>query len=398
MKFAHLADCHIGSFRDPKLRDLSTQAFVAAMELCRTNAVDFILISGDLFNTAVPAVERLKTVVEELRITREAGIRVYTVAGSHDFSPNGKTMLDVLESAGLCTNVVKGTVTDGRLRLRFSADPSGAKITGMVGRRGMLERTYYDDLDRAALEAEDGFKIFMFHTALTELKSTELASMDSAPVSLLPKGFDYYAGGHVHERLQSSMPGYRQIVYPGPLFPNSFSELEKLGGGGFYLYEDGRLTYVPVQLHNVYPISVSGNSAEEIMHALKSEIESHEFYNTIVTLRVAGTCAAGSISDIDLRSVIATLYQRGAYFVMRNTAALSTAGFEEVKVREESIPDLERSIIREHAGKSELWTAEDEARIIDVLMTACNLDKNEGERSADFERRLVSATDHAVGF
>ena len=34
----------------------------------------------------------------------------------------------------------------------------------------------------------------MFHTALTEFKPEELDSMESQPLSLLPKNFDYYAG------------------------------------------------------------------------------------------------------------------------------------------------------------------------------------------------------------
>ena len=47
------------------------------------------------------------------------------------------------------------------------------------------------ELDLKNLEEEEGFKIFMFHTALTELKPKNLERMDSAPISLLPKGFDY---------------------------------------------------------------------------------------------------------------------------------------------------------------------------------------------------------------
>ena len=34
-------------------------------------------------------------------------IEVYVIPGSHDFSPSGKTMLDVLENSGLVINVNK---------------------------------------------------------------------------------------------------------------------------------------------------------------------------------------------------------------------------------------------------------------------------------------------------
>ena len=33
MKFTHMADCHIGSWRDPKLKDISTHAFVKAIDI-----------------------------------------------------------------------------------------------------------------------------------------------------------------------------------------------------------------------------------------------------------------------------------------------------------------------------------------------------------------------------
>src|SRR3989338_3984488 len=107
MKFAHLAYCHIGSWRDPKLKDISTIAFNKAIDKCIEEKVDFILIAGDLFNTSFPRIENLKTVVSTLKQLKDKNIPVYIIPGSHDYSPSGKTMLDVLENAGLFVNVVK---------------------------------------------------------------------------------------------------------------------------------------------------------------------------------------------------------------------------------------------------------------------------------------------------
>ncbi|MBW2993044.1 metallophosphoesterase, partial [Candidatus Woesearchaeota archaeon] len=67
MRFAHLADCHIGSWREPKLRDAGINAFIKMMNMCIEKNVDFILISGDLFNTSLPAVDHLKDAVEKLK-------------------------------------------------------------------------------------------------------------------------------------------------------------------------------------------------------------------------------------------------------------------------------------------------------------------------------------------
>ena len=67
MKFAHIADCHIGGWRDPKLRNTGAMAFEKAMDVCVDKNVDFILIAGDLFNTSLPSVDGLKLVVKKLK-------------------------------------------------------------------------------------------------------------------------------------------------------------------------------------------------------------------------------------------------------------------------------------------------------------------------------------------
>ena len=199
MKFAHLADCHIGSWRDPKLNNISTEAFKKAIDLSIEKNIDFVLIAGDLFNTSVPGIDKLKEVTKKLKELKDKDIPCYIIAGSHDFSPSGKTMLDVLEHAGLCTNVAKGELVDDKLKLNFTIDKkTGAKITGLLGKRGGLEKTYYEGLLKDDLEKETGFKIFILHSLLTELKPKDLEKADSQPLSLLPKNFDYYAGGHPH--------------------------------------------------------------------------------------------------------------------------------------------------------------------------------------------------------
>ena len=88
MKFAHLADCHIGGWRDPKLRNIAAKAFDKAIDSCIEKNVDFILIAGDLFNTSLPSVDGLKTAVKKLKGLKDKNIPVYLIAGSHDFSPS----------------------------------------------------------------------------------------------------------------------------------------------------------------------------------------------------------------------------------------------------------------------------------------------------------------------
>jgi len=399
MKFAHIADAHIGAWGEQKLRDLNSKAFSKAIEKSLSEQVDFILLSGDLFNTALPAIDCLKLAVEEFKRVYDAGIPVYFIAGSHDFSPSGKTMLDVLEKAGLMINVARGSVVDEKLRLHFVVDEkTGVKITGMIGKKGGLEKEYYKELDLAFLEQEEGPKIFMFHTALTELKPKDLEQMESNPVSFLPKGFDYYAGGHVHIVKNVSLEGYKNIVYPGPLFPNNFSEIEKLGCGGFYLYEEGKARYQPVEICKSLSLTIDceQRTAETIHELVLEQLEGKRVEDTLVTLRFKGTLKESKVSDVPFKEIIQELYDRGAYAVLKNSRQLQTAGFEEIKISHQNLEEAEDAIIQEHAGQSKVFSAEEEKKLVKALIQAFNAEKGEGERIGDFEVRVGENADHIL--
>jgi len=393
VKFAHLSDVHLGGWREPKMRAINQQSFDFAIQKCLSENVDFVLLSGDLFNTSMPPVDCLKHSVQKFKELRAAGIPVYLIPGSHDFSPSGKTMLDVLEEAGMFINVVKGDVETGKLRLKFTVDPkTGAKITGMLGKKGGLERTYYEDLDHAHLEAEQGTKIFLFHSALQEIKPKELAEMDAMSVSFLPKGFDYYAGGHVHVVDKASLEARQNIIYPGPVFPNNFAELEKLRHGSFVIYDNGTVTHVPLAVRQTVCITADaeGKTPSEVEEDLRNTLKGSDVENAIVTIRITGQLSQGRPSDVNLNDAIQHAYDLGAHIVMKNTNGLASKEFEQVTVVQHSIEDIEDALVREHTGKNSPFPLEREREIIRALLDTLAMEKNEGEKSADFEKRVIA--------
>lgn len=409
MKYAHMADCHIGAWRDPKLKDANMLAFENAIDMCVSKAVDFVLISGDLFNTALPPIDYLKRTVIKLKQLKESNIAAYIIAGSHDFSASGKTMIDVLEEAGLVVNVVKGTAVAEKLQLRFAVDPkTGAKITGMLGRKMLLDKKYYEQLDMEHLESEPGYKIFMFHTAIAELKPKELEKMDAEPISILPKGFNYYAGGHVHIISKVDLPDHKSVVYPGPLFPNSFREIEELHTGGMYLVESlnekTTAEYIPIKIHNAVSLIIdcSELAPELVLEKINKVLKNKEFVDTIVTIRLIGTLASGKASDIRFSEIFETVYSKGAYFVMKSTTQLKSKEFEHILITadSESESDMEAPVIKEHAGQM-VFPGSNKDQVhtisaINMLMQAFETYKREGEKVADFESRLKKDVDSAL--
>jgi len=99
MKFAHLSDIHLGAFSDRSLRDLSFDAFSYSVEKCIENDVDFVLISGDFFHNPVPDMSISRDAAEKLKEFKDRGIKVFTIYGSHDYSPLSASMIDIFEKA-----------------------------------------------------------------------------------------------------------------------------------------------------------------------------------------------------------------------------------------------------------------------------------------------------------
>jgi DNA repair exonuclease SbcCD nuclease subunit len=396
MRFAHIADCHIGAWREPLLRNANLQAFSRAVEICIEKKVDFVLISGDLFNTSFPSIDALKEAVLGLNSLRNSDIPVYIIPGSHDFSPSGKTMLDVLENARLLTNVFRGRVEGSKLKLRFTLDEkTGAKITGVLGKRGMLESSYYEELDRDSLEREDGFKIFMFHSPIQEI-IPEWQGPDSMPISIFPRGFGYYAGGHVHISKQERINGYGLFVYPGPLFPNGFSELEELQHGGFYLveYSNGEVKaeYQPIILYNVLSVKVNcdGKTPQQVSSEILESASGRELINTIVLIRLSGKLSSGKPADIPLPEIFESLYSKGAFVVLKNTNLIKTEDFESVSSAAGSLEEIEEAMLSENAPHMRVSPVEEKKMraFLSELMRALSAERREGERVQDFESRM----------
>src|SRR3989344_9011453 len=169
-RFAHMSDCHLGSWSNhPEMKEFAIRAFETAIDRCLSENVDFIIIAGDLLDTSLPGIDVLKRAVSSFRRCREAGVPVYMVAGSHDYSPTGKTMLSVFENAGLIVDVAKYTENNGRIMLEFTVDArTGCKLAGIFGRKGSFE---VESFSRIEIPKEDGTKIFVFHCGIDEHQS-----------------------------------------------------------------------------------------------------------------------------------------------------------------------------------------------------------------------------------
>lgn len=331
------------------------QAFEKSISISIKEQVDFILITGDFFDVNIPQLAPVKRAVEILKQARDSGIAVYMIYGSHDFNTANISMIDILHSAELFIKPTDFQSTTDSVILKFFVDKkTGAKITGISGRKVGLDREMYEKLDKKNLEMEDGFKIFLLHKGIQEILPSDMNFRDSLPISLVPKGFDYYGGGHIHKKVEKKING-SVIVYPGPLFGSSFQDLEETAKGekrGFYIISfDKKILdcrFIEINLVDIlYNEIVSSKwNSETLEDEITKNISGLEVKNKIVLIKVKGKLL-GKRSNIDFGKFSLDISNRGALMSFINTNNLSTDETKVIAVHSDNKFDIEREIFHE---------------------------------------------------
>jgi len=381
MKFAHLGDIHLGSWRHPELQQLNLESFKKAIDICIQNQVNFVLIAGDLFDSAYPPIEILKQTFSGFRRLKDANIRVYLIAGSHDYSASGKTFLDVLEKAGFCKNAYNPEKIENKEHTIILSPilHENVAIYGYPGRKSAME---VQELKNIKLQEAPGyFKILMLHTTLTGAKGT--LPIDSVDEDSLPP-VDYYALGHLHIDYQKD-----NFVYSGPVFPNNFEELEELKHGFFYIVEvnQDQLKYekINLKLRDVELVDLEIKNALTATGQILFELEKRNLENKVILLRLSGRLEKGKISNIDFQQIENQLKQKNTYAFLKSISKLR-GEVEEVKIEVDNMADIEQTIIKKFSDENPSQFNE----LIPSLINSLGIEKQEDEKSVIFENRLFS--------
>ncbi len=387
VRFAHISDVHLGGWKQQPLQDLNFQSFRMALDICMEKKVDFILIAGDLFDSAYPSIEILKDTFHEFKRLKEAKLPCFIIAGSHDYSISGKTFLDVLEKAGFCRNVTNIEETNDKIILNPLVY-NGIAIYGYPGKKSGLE---IEELRKIKLNDCPGmFKIFMLHTTIDKAKGT--LPIDSIECELLPKA-DYYALGHLHMDFQ-----YQNFVYPGPIFPNNFQELEDLQHGSFYIVDTelkNSLQKIDLKIKNTVLIDVEVKNAANATEQIVSEIEKKDVEDKIILLRVRGELESGNNSDIKFPRIEECALRKKAYFLLKNTHELKTKEVEmEIEVR--NIDNIEEESINLYSEQNP--NSFNFNSLIPQLIHSLSIDKQEGEKIESFTNRLLEESKKILKF
>jgi len=392
VRFAHISDVHLGGWKQEPLRNLNFQSFEKAIDICIENKLEFVLIAGDLFDSAYPPIEILKETFAQFKKLHDAKIPCFIIAGSHDYSVSGKTFLDVLEKAGFCKNVADFEIQNSEeCTEKIILNPTiykGVAFYGYPGKKSGLEIT---DLRKVKLQDSPGlFKIFMLHTTIDKAKGT--LPIDAIETSLLPPA-DYYALGHLHIDFK-----FHNFVYPGPIFPNNFAELEDLQEGSFYIVDTSstqNLQKVSLKIKEVLKIKIEISNALIATDLIISSLEKYNLKDKIILLRVKGELEQGKNSDIKFQKIEEFAKEKGAYFLLKNTYDLKTREADmAISVKARDTFEIEEETISVYSNQN----PSDLNKLIPNLMNALSTEKQEGEKNEVFEQRVLEEAKKVLEF
>lgn len=102
MRFLHTSDWHLGrSLHRTDLRDAQSRFLEHLVETAREQRVDAVLISGDIYDRAVPSVDAVALCEKALVRLRSTGARVILISGNHDSARRLGFSSALIDAAGV---------------------------------------------------------------------------------------------------------------------------------------------------------------------------------------------------------------------------------------------------------------------------------------------------------
>ncbi len=209
VRFIHTADLHLDSplrslaLRDPALAQLVETAtrttLIRIVDLCIEEAVDALLIAGDLYDSDQNSMHTAALLINQMRRLQKADIAVFIIRGNHD------SQAAITKRLSLPDNVHVFNTSGESVKL----PNTNAIIHGIsFGKKHIPESL----LPKFAQPLADHINIGMLHTSLNG--SAQHDEYAPCTVTELDEfGYAYWALGHIHKR---SVQGKETtIVMPG---------------------------------------------------------------------------------------------------------------------------------------------------------------------------------------
>ncbi len=195
VRFLHISDTHLGSrqyMRDDREEDFY-DAFREGIDIAIREKVDFIVHSGDLFDTWSPSNRALTEFKETALKMRDAGIPMYLVMGDHDRPKRTDyPAAKIFDFLGIKLMGHDGVETEV-----FTKGDEEVLIAGISNLKGSHVEQLKEEYQKAdTLTSGYSNSILISHQAVTGFLIEDACE---AKYEELPKSYSYLAMGHVHD-------------------------------------------------------------------------------------------------------------------------------------------------------------------------------------------------------
>lgn len=277
IEFIHTADLHLGSRLNTvgaesgkmqkKLQQSTYSAFENIVEACIEEDVDFLVISGDIYDEDSRSVKANQFLAEQMKKLHEEGIEAYIIHGNHDPVNSGEEFIEMPDNVH-----VFDSEESEKIDYNDEIEIIGQSYSTRHERRKMVPSFNPDN---------SKISIGLLHTEL------DPDNTDYVPVSLdelTEKNIDYWALGHIH---QTQVYEDNIAAYPG--IPQGRHIMEK-GVGGCLKVEISENSSPVLEFIPVSPIS---------WREQKIDIEENDFQNLTDIEDEASNIAKNSEADFE---------------------------------------------------------------------------------------------------
>jgi exonuclease SbcD len=244
MKFMHLGDLHLGKILlDCDLKDDQRYILDKLLDMAKTEAVDGVLIAGDVYDKAIPSEAAVNLLNDFLCGLAEMKVKVFMISGNHDSDDRLNFGSRLFES----NQIFISSGFDGRLHRHTMEDGWGeVDIFLLPFVKASQVRHYYPDaairtyedavrtiLKDVDTDTENRRRVLVAHQFVAgRSEDPYLAGSESIgtqSVGLVEKigydcfdAFDYVALGHIHS---PQRVGRDEVRYSGSPLKYSLSEV-----------------------------------------------------------------------------------------------------------------------------------------------------------------------------
>lgn len=236
MKFAHLADLHIGKRVNGFLM-LKDQEYVfeQIIDIIKDENIDNVCIAGDVYDKQVPSLEAVALFDDFLTKLSHIGVGIFIISGNHDSIERLSFASNLLEKS----NVYMAQMYNGKVEKKIVNDEFGEiNIYMLPFIKPIHVKKYYPDVEigdynQAVKQVIDGTEVditkrniliahqFVTGASVCDSEELSIGGLENVDAAIFDK-FDYVALGHIHGAQKVSRETLR---YSGTPLKYSFSEI-----------------------------------------------------------------------------------------------------------------------------------------------------------------------------